>query len=60
MEQAVTVTLQSYRETLINGKVTSKVAVQPDFDLDSTVTDWASVDLIGGNPTNYEYDLRFL
>ena len=56
--QAVTVTLQSYRETLINGKVTSKVAVQPDFDLDSTVTDWASVDLIGGNPTNYEYDFE--
>lgn len=58
LEQAVTVTLQSYRETLINGKVTSKVAVQPDFDLDSTVTDWASVDLIGGNPTNYEYDVK--
>lgn len=56
--QDVTVTLQSYRETLINGKVTSKVAVQPDFDLDSTVTDWASVDLIGGNPTNYEYDFK--
>lgn len=58
LEQAVTVTLQSYRETLINGKVTSKVAVQPDFDLDSTITDWASVDLIGGNPTNYEYDFE--
>ena len=58
LEQAVIVTLQSYRETLINGKVTSKVAVQPDFDLDSTVTDWASVDLIGGNPTNYEYDFE--
>lgn len=58
LEQAVTVTLQSYRETLINGKVTSKVAVQPDFDLDSTVTDWASVDLIGGNPINYEYDFE--
>lgn len=58
LEQAVTVTLQSYRETLINGKVTSKVAVQPDFDLDSTVTDWASVNLIGGNPTNYEYDFE--
>lgn len=58
LEQAVTVTLQSYRETLINGKVTSKVAVQPDFNLDSTVTDWASVDLIGGNPTNYEYDFE--
>lgn len=58
LEQAVTVTLQSYRETLINGKVTSKVAVQPDFDLDSTVTDWASVDLIGGNPINYEYDFK--
>lgn len=58
LEQAVTVTLQSYRETLINGKVTSKVAVQPDFDLDSTVTDWASVDLIGGNPINYEYDVE--
>lgn len=58
LEQSVTVTLQSYRETLINGKVTSKVAVQPDFDLDSTVTDWASVDLIGGNPTNYEYDFE--
>lgn len=58
LEQAVTVTLQSYRETLINGKVTSKVAVRPDFDLDSTVTDWASVDLIGGNPTNYEYDFK--
>lgn len=56
--QSITVTLQSYRETLINGKVTSKVAVQPDFDLDSTVTDWASVDLIGGNPTNYEYDFE--
>lgn len=56
LAQSITVTLQSYRETLINGKVTSKVAVQPDFDLDSTVTDWASVDLIGGNPTNYEYD----
>lgn len=55
LEQSVIVTLQSYRETLINGKVTSKVAVQPDFDLDSTVTDWASIDLIGGNPTNYEY-----
>jgi len=26
--------------------------------LDSTVTDWASVDLIGGNPTNYEYDFE--
>lgn len=58
LEQAVTVTLQSYRETLINGKVTSKVAVQPDFDLDSTVTDWASVDLIGGNLINYEYDFE--
>lgn len=58
MAQSITVTLQSYRETLINGKVTSKVAVQPDFDLDSTVTDWASVDLIGGNPTNYEYDFE--
>lgn len=58
LAQNITVTLQSYRETLINGKVTSKVAVQPDFDLDSTVTDWASVDLIGGNPTNYEYDFK--
>lgn len=58
LAQSITVTLQSYRETLINGKVTSKVAVQPDFDLDSTVTDWASVDLIGGNPTNYEYDFK--
>mgnify|MGYP005954519317 CR=1 FL=1 len=58
LAQSITVTLQSYRETLINGKVTSKVAVQPDFDLDSTVTDWASVDLIGGNPINYEYDLE--
>lgn len=58
LAQSITVTLQSYRETLINGKVTSKVAVQPDFDLDSTVTDWASVDLIGGNPTNYDYDFE--
>lgn len=58
LAQSITVTLQSYRETLINGKVTSKVAVQPDFDLDSTVTDWASIDLIGGNPTNYEYDVE--
>lgn len=58
LAQSITVTLQSYRETLINGKVTSKVAVQPDFDLDSTVTDWASVDLIGGSPTNYEYDFE--
>lgn len=58
LAQSITVTLQSYRETLINGKVTSKVAVQPDFDLDSTVTDWASVDLIDGNPTNYEYDFE--
>ena len=58
LAQSRTVTLQSYRETLINGKVTSKVAVQPDFDLDSTVTDWASVDLIGGNPTNYEYGFK--
>lgn len=58
LAQSITVTLQSYRETLINGKVTSKVAVQPDFDLDSTVADWASVDLIGGNPTNYEYDFE--
>nr|UVX88411.1 MAG: hypothetical protein [Bacteriophage sp.] len=58
LAQSITVILQSYRETLINGKVTSKVAVQPDFDLDSTVTDWASVDLIGGNPTNYEYDFE--
>lgn len=58
LAQSITVTLQSYRETLINGKVTSKVAVPPDFDLDSTVTDWASIDLIGGNPTNYEYDLE--
>lgn len=58
LAQSITVTLQSYRETLINGKVTSKVAVQPDSDLDSTVTDWASVDLIGGNPTNYEYDFE--
>lgn len=58
LAQSITVTLQSYRETLINGKVTSKVAVQPGFDLDSTVTDWASVDLIGGNPTNYEYDFE--
>lgn len=58
LAQSITVTLQSYRETLINGKVTSKIAVQPDFDLDATVTDWASVDLIGGNPTNYEYDFE--
>lgn len=58
LKQAVTVTLQSYRETLTNGTVTNKVAVQPDFDLDATVTDWASVDLIGGNPTNYEYDFE--
>lgn len=58
LEQAVTVTLQSYRETLTNGTVTNKVAVQPDFDLDATVTDWASVSLIRGNPTNYEYDFE--
>lgn len=58
MAQSITVTLQSYRETLINGKVTSKVAVQPDFDLDSTVTDWASVELIGRITTNYEYDFK--
>lgn len=58
LAQSITVTLQSYRETLINGKVTSKVAVRPGFDLDSTVTDWASVDLIGGNPINYEYDFK--
>ena len=58
LEQAVTVTLQSYRETLTNGTVTNKVAVQPEFDLDATVTDWASVSLIGGNPTNYEYDFE--
>lgn len=58
LAQSITVTLQSYRETLINGKVTSKVAVQPDFDLDSTVTNWASVDLISGNPTNYEYNFE--
>lgn len=58
LAQSITVTLQSYRETLINGEVTSKIAVQPDFDLDSTVTDWASVDLVGGNPTNYEYDFE--
>lgn len=58
LAQSIIVTLQSYRETLINGKVTSKVAVQPDFDLDSTVTDWASGDLIGGNPNNYEYDFE--
>lgn len=58
LEQAVTVTLQSYRETLTNGTVTNKVAVKPDFDLDATVTDWASVSLIGGNPLNYEYDFE--
>lgn len=58
LEQAVTVTLQSYRETLTNGTVTNKVAVQPDFDLDATVTDWASVSPIGGNPINYEYDFE--
>lgn len=58
LAQSITVTLQSYRETLINGKVTSKIAVQPDSDLDSTVTDWASVDLIGGNSINYEYDFE--
>lgn len=58
LAQSITVTLQSYRETLINGKVTSKIAVQPDFDLDATVTDWASVSLIGGNPLNYEYDFE--
>lgn len=58
LAQSITVTLQSYRETLTNGIVTNKVAVQPDFDLDATVTDWASVDLIGGNPTNYEYDFE--
>lgn len=58
LAQSITVTLQSYRETLINGKVTSKVAVPPDFDLDSTVTDWASVDLVGGNPINYEYNFE--
>lgn len=58
LAQSITVTLRSYRETLINGKVTSIVSVQPDFDLDSTVTDWASVDLIGGNPINYEYDFE--
>ena len=58
LAQSITVTLQSYRETLINGKVTSKVAVQPLFDLHSPGTSWASVDLIGGNPTNYEYDFE--
>jgi len=58
LAQSITVTLQSYRETLINGTVTNKVAVQPDFDLDATVTDWASVSLIGGNPLNYEYDFE--
>lgn len=58
LEQSVTVTLQSYRETLTNGIVTNKVAVQPDFDLDATVTDWASVSLIGGNPLNYEYEFE--
>ena len=57
MEQAITVTVQSYRETIINGTVTSKVAVQPSFTLDQdSPVGWATVALIGGNPSNYEYD----
>ena len=57
MEQSITVTVQSYRETIINGTVTSKVAVQPSFTLDQdSPVGWATVALIGGNPSNYEYD----
>lgn len=57
MEQSITVTVQSYRETLTNGVVTSKVAVQPSFTLDQdSPVGWATVALIGGNPSNYEYD----
>lgn len=47
----------SYRETLINGTVSSKVAVLPTVDLnfEGSETGWASVRVTAGNPHNYEY-----
>lgn len=59
LKQSITVTLQSYRETLTNGTVTNKVAVQPSWILSlSEAGAWASVTVIGGNPLNYEYDIE--
>lgn len=59
LAQSITVTLQSYRETLTNGTVTNKVAVQPSWILSlSEAGAWASVAVIGGNPLNYEYDIE--
>lgn len=59
LKQSITVTLQSYRETLTNGTVTNKVAVQPSWILSlSEAGAWASVAVIGGNPLNYEYDIE--
>lgn len=52
------VNVTSYRETLINGTVSSKVAVSPTVDLrfEGAVTSpWASVRVTVGNPNNYEY-----
>lgn len=50
------ITLTSYQETLINGTVSSKVAVLPTatLNLDSGVG-YATVRLVSGNPLNYEY-----
>lgn len=59
LKQSITVTLQSYRETLTNGTVTNKVAVRPSWILSlSEAGAWASVAVIGGNPLNYEYDIE--
>lgn len=51
----------SYRETLINGTVSSKIVVIPTVDLHfegATSSQWASVKFTAGNPNNYEYIIR--
>lgn len=54
-EQVLEVTVESYRETLINGSVSSKVAVIPTVDLnfEGSETGWATVNIV--KPDSFEY-----
>lgn len=54
-EQVLEVTVESYRETLINGSVSSKVAVIPTVDLnfEGSETGWVTINIV--KPDSFEY-----
>lgn len=59
-QSLVEVTVESYIETIINGKVSSKVKVTPTVDLsfDGSETGWATINIVEPDNSEYQYIIQ--